>query len=85
MLLRQVLQEITKDQEEHCCNVCYVAEAQCEPLQVHKGCSVVLQVRTARVPGAQPSDAWQRGSLRSSHAMMVESALYGRPLMELTR
>ena len=44
-----------------------------------------MHVLTARVPGAQPSDTWQRGSLRSSHAMIVASVLYCSPLMELTR
>ena len=45
----------------------------------------ICSAHTATVPKAQPSDTWQRGSLRSSHARMVESSAYCSPLMVLVR
>ena len=45
----------------------------------------ICSAHTATVPKAQPSDIWQRGSLRSSHARMVESSAYCIPLMVLVR
>lgn len=43
------------------------------------------QALTATVPGAQPMDTWQRGSLSSSQARMVLSLLFCRPLMVFVR
>ena len=40
---------------------------------------------TATVPGEQPWATWQRGSLSSSQARIVESLLYCKPLTVFVR